>query len=80
MHVYISSTSGVLDQPDEITVEASLPAQQIGPLVIPMLTAGPDHVTTNAANIPLAGLWTFTITARYGDFDQVVFTAQLEVR
>ena len=80
MHVYITSTSGVLDQPDEITVEASLPAQQIGPLVIPMLTAGPDHVTTNTANIPLAGLWTFTIMVRYGDFDQVVFTAQLEVR
>ena len=80
MHVYISSTSGVLDQPDQITVEASLPAQQIGSLLIPMLTAGPDHVTTNTANIPLAGLWTFTITVRYGDFDQVVFTAQLEVR
>ncbi len=80
MHVYISSTGGWLDRPDEISVEAELPTQQIGPLVIPTVTAGPDHVTTNEATLPIAGPWTFTITVRYGDFDQVVFTAELEVR
>lgn len=79
MHVYISSPGGLLDRPDEITVEASLPSQQLGPLTIPTFAAGPDHVTTNDADIPLTGLWTFTITARYGEFDQVVFTAQMVV-
>lgn len=79
MHVYISSIRGQLDQADEITVEASLPAQQLGPLLIPARAAGPGHVTTNSANLPVAGLWTFTITARYGDFDQVVFTLELAV-
>ena len=79
MHVYISSIRGQLDQADEITVEASLPAQQLGPLQIPAQAAGPGHVTTNSANLPVAGLWTFTITARYGDFDQVVFTVELAV-
>lgn len=80
MHVYISSASGQLDRPDEITVEARLAAQQLGPLAIPMVAAGPDHVTTSSANLPIAGTWTFTITARYGEFDQVVFNADLAVR
>lgn len=79
MHVYITSPGGLLDRPDEITVEASLPSEQLGPLNVPVFAAGPDHVTTNDADIPLAGLWTFTITARYGEFDQVIFTAQMVV-
>jgi len=30
-------------------------------------------------DLPVAGLWTFDVTARFGEFDQVVFTVQLPV-
>jgi hypothetical protein len=30
-------------------------------------------------NLPVPGLWTFEVTARYGEFDQVVFSVQLPV-
>jgi copper transport protein len=80
IHVYLSSSTGSLSQPTDITVTATLPAQSIGPLTIPVVPAGPGHVTATDANLPIAGAWTFAITARYGEFDQVTFDAELVVR
>jgi len=79
MHVTITSPAGSLDPADEITVTAELPAQQVGPLDILTFPAGPNHVTTNEANFPIPGQWTITVTARYGEFDQVVFTADVAI-
>ena len=73
MHIYITPPGGSLEQTDEITVTAELPDQQLGPLDIVTFPAGPNHVTTNEANFPLPGQWTITVTARYGEFDQLVF-------
>jgi copper transport protein len=80
MHVYLSDTTGSLNVPTAITVTATLQDQGIGPLDIPVTPAGPGHVLSNDAVLPLAGTWTFTITARYSEFDQTVFTTQLAVR
>ncbi len=79
MHIYLSSPSGGLDRADEITVTASLPSADLGPLDIDMIPAGPNHVVATDVNLPVAGLWTFDVTARFGEFDQVVFTVQLPV-
>ena len=79
MHVTIVSAGGVAEPADEITVTAELADQQVGPLEIPMVPAGPNHVTTNEANFPLAGRWTLTVTARFGEFDQVVFVTEVDV-
>jgi copper transport protein len=79
MHVTITSPAGSLNPADEITVTAELPAQQVGPLDILTFPAGPNHVTTNEANFPIPGQWTITVTARYGEFDQVVFTTDIAV-
>jgi copper transport protein len=78
MHVYLSSPSGGLDSPDEITVEASLPSADLGPLEIETVPAGPNHVVADV-DLPVAGLWTFEVTARFGEFDQVVFTVEIPV-
>jgi copper transport protein len=79
MHVNISSPRGGLDPADEITVAAELPSQQVGPIEIEMIPISPGHVTTNSANFPVSGLWTIEITARYGEFDQVVFDVEVPV-
>jgi copper transport protein len=79
MHVTISSPAGSLNPADEITVTAELPAQQVGPLDILTFPAGPNHVTTNDANFPIPGQWAITVTARYGEFDQVVFTTDIAI-
>lgn len=79
MHVYLSSPSGGLDRPDEITVTASLPSADLGPLDIETVPAGPNHVIATDVSLPVAGLWTFDVTARFGEFDQVVFTVEIPV-
>ncbi len=79
MHVYVTSPSGGLDRPDEITVTASLPSADLGPIEIETIPGGPNHVIATDVNLPVAGLWTFDVTARFGEFDQVVFTVQIPV-
>ncbi len=79
MHVYLTSPGGGLDRADEITVSASLPAADLGPLELEVVPAGPNHVVGLDVDLPVAGLWTFDVTARFGEFDQVVFTVQIPV-
>ncbi len=79
MHVYLSSPSGSLDRADEITVRAELPEQDIPPFDVEVFPAGANHVVGAGVNLPVAGLWTFEVTARYGEFDQVVFTVEIPV-
>lgn len=79
MHVYLTSPGGGLDRADEITVSATLPAADLGPIDIETVPAGPNHVIGPDVDLPIPGLWTFEIVARFGEFDQVVFTMQLDV-
>lgn len=79
LHVYISSPSGALDRADDISVTAALPADDIPAFDVETFPAGANHVVGANVNLPVAGLWTFEVTARYGEFDQVVFTVQLPV-
>lgn len=79
LHVYITSPSGALDRADEITVRAELPAADIPPFDIETFPAGVNHVVGTDVVLPVAGLWTFEVIARYGEFDQVEFTVQIPV-
>lgn len=79
MHVTVLAATAEVAPADEITVEIELPEQQLGPLDIPTVMAGPNHVTTDQANFPIAGTWVITATARFGDFDQVIFTTTMTV-
>jgi copper transport protein len=79
MHVYITSPSGALDRADEISVTAALPDKDIAPFDIATFPAGVNHVVGTDVNLPVAGLWTFEVAARYGEFDEVVFTVQIPV-
>ncbi len=79
MHVYITSPSGALDRADEISVQAALPEADIPGFDIETFPAGVNHVVGTNVILPVAGLWTFDVTARYGEFDEVVFTVQIPV-
>lgn len=79
LHVTILTTPANPEPAAEITVEAELPEQQLGPLTISAVMAGPNHVTTDQANFPIPGNWVITATARFGDFDQVIFTTTITV-
>ncbi len=79
LHVYITSPSGALDRADEISVQAALPDADIPAFDVETFPAGVNHVVGADVNLPVPGLWTFEVTARYGEFDEVVFTVQIPV-
>jgi copper transport protein len=80
MHVFLFPTDGSQDVADEITVTATLPAEDLGPIEIPTIPIPPNHVTTDDADFPVPGTWEITVTARFGEFDQVVLTTTADIR
>jgi copper transport protein len=79
MHVTITATDGQFVRVSEITVTAVLAAEALGPIELPVFDAGPNHVTSNDADFPVPGLWSMIVTARLGEFDQAVFTADVAI-
>ena len=80
VHVYITNSSGTVEQPTEITVTATLTAKQVGPIDLTLQTAGPGHLTGSGVVLPLPGTWTFEIVARYSNFDATTFSLDLSVK
>jgi copper transport protein len=80
MHVYVTSTAGTLLQPTSITVTAGLPERGIAALELVLSPAGPGHLTADDVVLPIAGTWTFTVAARYSEFDETRFVLQTTVR
>lgn len=79
LNVMIYAVDTDLTAADEITVEASLPSEELGPITLEVDTVGPNQLTTDGADFPAAGDWTVEITARFGEFDQTVFTAPVTI-
>ena len=80
LHVYLTSPRGTLDRAQDIAVSATLAERDIGPLTLSVFDAGPNHVTNPDVDLPLPGAWTITVTARYGEFEEVRFDTVLNVR
>jgi copper transport protein len=79
IHVTIASTGGALEKADQITVQATLPAQDLGPLEPPLTPLGANHVTSDNLQLPFAGVWRVDVLARYGEFTEVTFSTQVTV-
>jgi copper transport protein len=80
MHLYLFDDAGRLTQPAAITVTLTEPAQDIGPLEIDLLPAGPGHYVAEAMDIPGAGTWTLSITVRLDEFTAATASTEFPVR
>lgn len=69
LHLFVLDKTGQLARVDQVTVSASLPEADIGPLELASAPAGPGHIIT-AAELPLAGDWQLQLAVRKGEFDQ----------
>jgi copper transport protein len=63
----------------EITVSASLPSQQIGPLKYTAEKQSADTYVASGADLSIPGVWTFTVNIRKGEFDAFEGKAELPV-
>ena len=68
-HVYLLDSTGQLAEVDEISLSATLPEQDVGPLELAISPAGPGHAT-GVVRVPLPGEWSFQLDVREGEFDE----------
>jgi copper transport protein len=80
LHVYLFDDSGRLTQPADIRVTLTEQEQDIGPLAVELLPAGPGHFVADAMSIPGAGAWSLTVTVRMDEFTATTATTVFRVR
>jgi copper transport protein len=79
MHVYFfdAKTGAPYKQGKELTVTATLPDKQIGPLPLSVQSAGPGHYIVTNALLNAPGDWEIDLTLRISEFEQ--FEEEIEV-
>jgi copper transport protein len=77
MHLYGFDTTGGAADLGPTTVVAFHPAADVGPLEVPLVRAGPNHLLSYHADLPLAGAWTFRIRTTMGN--GITETATMEM-
>jgi copper transport protein len=73
MHVYYfdAKTGAPYKQGKELTVTATLPDKEIGPLPLEAQTAGPGHWVIPGALLNAPGDWEIDLTLRVSEFEQL---------
>lgn len=61
------------DTPIALSLTASAPDAGISRLQIPLTVTAPGHAQASNVSLPAVGTWTFELTARYGEFEQLIF-------
>ena len=80
LHAYVLEPPASRREVDEIAVSATLAEPDVGPLPLEATPAGPGHVVVTAAELPLAGDWTFELAVRRGEFDEWTATIDIPIR
>jgi copper transport protein len=82
IHIYLldPKTGAQYAAVKELTVTASLPSKQIGPLPLKPQVTGPGHYTIPAAVLGAPGTWTLDVTARVSDFDEYDHKLKVHIR
>jgi copper transport protein len=73
MHIYFfdAKTGAPYKQGKELTVTATLPEKEIGPLPLTVQDAGPGHYIVSGALLGAPGKWEIDLTLRISEFDQL---------
>jgi copper transport protein len=80
LHVYLFDDTGRPTQPADITVTLAEREQELGPLAVGLLPAGPGHYVGDGMSIPGAGTWTLTVTVRLDEFSATTAGTVVPVR
>jgi methionine-rich copper-binding protein CopC len=80
MHLYGFDTTGGAADLGPTTVVAFHRVADVGPLEVPLLRAGPNHLLSYHADLPLAGAWTFRIRTTMGNATPETATMEMNFR
>ena len=82
IHIYFfdAKTGAPYKPGKELTVTATLPDKQIGPLPLTVQSAGPGHYIVQSALLNAPGDWELGLTLRVSEFDQFETKVEVPVR
>jgi hypothetical protein len=82
MHLYLtdSQTGQPYDKTVELTVRATQPDKNIGPLKIAARKAGPGHYVMTGAVFGVPGDWQVRISSRISEFDENSTTLKVPIK
>jgi len=80
LHIYVLSSSGRPRAVPEVEASFSYPADQLGPIRIPLSIAGIGHYRARHVTFLAAGTWVLAVTVRTTPTDERVTPLQVPVR
>ena len=82
VHVYLfdSQTGAQYDEVRELRVDASLPAERIGPVDLRPRPSGPGHYVIRDADLAVSGTWELVFDARVSAFEQHTAIVEVPIR
>lgn len=78
-HFYVLGRMGQPVGIPELDASISLPAQDIGPITLPVVVAGPGHYRASGVDVPVAGSWVLKVTVRTSAIDEQEVFATVSV-
>jgi copper transport protein len=82
VHVYLfdAATGSPAANVKGISLNASLPAEDVGPLELELRRAGPGHYIASDAALGIAGDWNLEVSGRISRFEEMRGSAEVEIR
>lgn len=80
LHVFVFDEAGQLTQPQDVSVTLTEAEQEIGPLDVELVPAGPGHYVADGMSIPTPGTWTLTVAVRVDEFTATTASTTFPVR
>jgi copper transport protein len=80
VHVYTLTKEGAVAEVADLGATLSLPAQDIGPITVPLQRAGRGHFAAYGVDVPIRGTWKLTVVVRTSDIDQHEASTDVPIR
>jgi copper transport protein len=80
LHLTALTASGGIQDTVDMTAQLSQPENDIAPIDVELIRAGPGHYLSKSFAVPFAGDWRLTVKALVTDVDEVTATAEVPVR
>jgi copper transport protein len=80
LHIQFDHHGAPAGHYDEVTIAASLPEREIGPIIVEARRAGPGGEWRAEADFAIPGEWEIRLEARQGEFDLNSGTTTIQIR
>ena len=78
-HLYLNNAKGLPYDAAQITIEFTLPADNLGPITATVQRDGPGHYLDLPLPLTFPGTWTLSVTIRSDDFDETTVTVPVKI-